>query len=170
MFHYNAVLQVCVYVCVFWARLVKRVPADGRWDGIAVELQGTVFSSILWFSLFSCVCDGSFYHRLNLLSNLHCSFLFRVTFQTAFSRKVVVVVCIAVIIRRRKQSEPKLTEIPNSGWRIPESSKFHCFTFEVMFRDAGTSLRNSLRPIWAISSESRRVWDDVVFRFVHNNF
>lgn len=114
------------------------------------------------FSCLSCdfryfrVCDGSFYHRLNLLSNLHCSF-FRVTFQTSFSRKVVVV-CKAVIIRRRKQSEPKLTEIPNYGWRIPESSKFHRFTFEVMFRDAGTSLRNSLRPIWAISSKSRRVW------------
>lgn len=148
---------MCLCVCV-WARLVKRVPADGRWDGIAVELQGTVFSSILWFSLFSCVCDGSFYHRLNLLSNLHCSF---------FSSNCVLSqgggVCKAVIIRRRKQSEPKLTEIPNSGWRIPESSKFHRFTFEVMFRDAGTSLRNSLRPIWAISSKSRRVWGTTSF-------
>lgn len=116
------------------------------------------------FSRLSCdfryfrVCDGSFYHRLNLLSNLHCSF---------FSSNCVLSqgggVCKAVIIRRRKQSEPKLTEIPNSGWRIPESSKFHRFTFEVMFRDAGTSLRNSLRPIWAISSKSRRVWGTTSF-------
>lgn len=115
-----------------------------------LSLPGTVSVSLnLWFFF---VCDGSFYHRLNLLwlafrsSNF---FFYLKTFSLFYwccSCEENHNYC------RRKQSKPKLTEI-RARARALQNQTGRCGS------GTGSAFRHtpSLRPIWAISSNGAGV-------------
>lgn len=115
-----------------------------------LSLPGTVSVSLnLWFVF---VCDGSFYHRLNLLW-----LAFRSSNFFFCSQNVLSVFCWCCLCEenhnycRRKQSKPKLTEI-RARARVAKPNRKLRFWHRSAFRHTP-----SLRPIWAISSNGAGV-------------